>query len=252
MPRAKAGAAAAQEGAKWERRQHKRAQNGSGGSARGSKRGSGGSTRWSKMGAAAAQEGAKWERRQHKREQKREQIGSGGSTRGSKMGAAAAQEGAKAGAGCGFPVWFPRLLPLSAGVLRCAIAQERHAHFYMPLAVDRSRPVDVRYLRLSSRGLCLADHVLSQLSPSPQSGASIPVCYLSCHVFSIANCRFSQPTDALHWLCARCASLCRRGWAPAVMRWISGFLWAFRRVCRGGDEVDFWVFAGVPAGVPRR
>jgi hypothetical protein len=34
------------------------------------------------------------------------------------------------------------------------------------------------------------------------------------------------------------------------MRWISGFLWAFRRVCRGGDEVDFWVFVGVPAGVP--
>jgi hypothetical protein len=37
----------------------------------------------------------------------------------------------------------------------------------------------------------------------------------------------------------------------AVMKWISGFLRAFRRVCRGGDEVDFWVFAGVPAGVPR-
>jgi hypothetical protein len=34
------------------------------------------------------------------------------------------------------------------------------------------------------------------------------------------------------------------------MRWISGFLRAFRRVCRGGDEVDFWGFAGVPAGVP--
>jgi hypothetical protein len=85
------GAAAAQEGAKWERRRHKREQkreqHGSGGRARGSKRGS-------NMGAAAAQEGAKegatWERRQHKREQN----GSGGSTRGSKMGAAAAQEGA--------------------------------------------------------------------------------------------------------------------------------------------------------------
>jgi hypothetical protein len=36
------------------------------------------------------------------------------------------------------------------------------------------------------------------------------------------------------------------------MRWISGFLQAFRRVCHGGDEVDFWVFAAVPAGVPRR
>jgi hypothetical protein len=35
-----------------------------------------------------------------------------------------------------------------------------------------------------------------------------------------------------------------------VMRWISGFLRAFRRVCRDGDEADFWVFAGVPAGVP--
>jgi hypothetical protein len=155
--------------------------------------------RRAKVGAAAAQEGAKegakWERRQPKREQKREQIGSGGSTReskrGSKLGAAAAQEGAKAGAGCGFPVWFPRLLPLSAGVLTCAIAQERHAHFYMPLAVDRSLPVDVRYLRLSSRGLCLADHVLSQLSPSPQSGASVLVCYLFCHVFAIADRRFS-------------------------------------------------------------
>jgi hypothetical protein len=173
---------------KWERRQRKREQNGSGGSTRGSK-----------MGAAAAQEGAKWERRQPKREQKREQMGSGSSRRGSKMGA-----------GCGFPVWFPRLLPLSAGVLTCAIAQERHAHFYMPLAVDRSLPVDVRYLRLSSRGLCLADHVLSQLSPSPQSGASIPVCYLFCHVFAIANCRFSQPADTLHWLChpgrASCAA----------------------------------------------
>jgi hypothetical protein len=166
------------------------------------------------LGAAAAQEGAKeganWERRQHKREQKREHNGSGGSARGSKLGAAAAQEGAKAGAGCGFPVWFPRLLPLSTGVLTCAIAQERQAHFYMPLAVDRSLPVDVRYLRLSSRGLCLADHVLSQLSPSPQSGASIPVCYLFCHVFAIPNCRFSQPADALHWLCrpgrASCAA----------------------------------------------
>jgi hypothetical protein len=76
----KMGAAAAQEGAKWE-------QNGSGGSSRGSKRGS-------KMGAAAAQEGAKegakWERRQPKREQN-----------GSKMGAAAAQEGAKEGAAAG-------------------------------------------------------------------------------------------------------------------------------------------------------
>jgi hypothetical protein len=35
-----------------------------------------------------------------------------------------------------------------------------------------------------------------------------------------------------------------------VMKWISGFLRAFRRVCRDGDEADFWVFAGVPAGVP--
>jgi hypothetical protein len=116
------------------------------------------------------------------------------------MGAAAAQEGAKAGAGCGFPVCFPRLLPLSACVLTCVIAQERHTHFYMPLAVDRSLPVDVRYLCLSSRGLCLADHVLSQLSPFPQSGASIPVCYLFCRVFTIANRRFSQPVDALHWV----------------------------------------------------
>jgi hypothetical protein len=152
------------------------------------------------MGAAAAQEGAKegahWGRRQHQREQN----GSDGSTRGSKMGATAAQEGAKAGAGCGFPVCFPRLLPLSACVLTCVIAQERHIHFYMPLAVDRSLPVDVRYLCLSSRGLCLADHVLSQLSPFPQSGASIPVCYLFCRVFTIANRRFSQLVDALHWV----------------------------------------------------
>jgi ribosomal protein L44E len=112
------GAAAAQEGAKWERRQPKREQNGSGGSTRGSKMGaaaaqegakwerrqrkreqigSGGSPRGSKMGAAAAQEGAKWERRQRKREQN----GSGGSARGSKLGAAAAQEGAKEVAAAG-------------------------------------------------------------------------------------------------------------------------------------------------------
>jgi hypothetical protein len=119
------------------------------------------------------------------------------------MGAAAAQEGAKEGAGCGFPVCFLRLLPLSPCVLTCVIAQERHTHLYMPLAVDRSLSVDVRYLCLSSRGLCLADHVLSQLSPSPQSGASMPVCYLFCHVFAIANCRFPQPVDALHWVVPR-------------------------------------------------
>jgi hypothetical protein len=83
-------AAAAQEGAKeganWERRQRKRKQNVSVGSARGSK-----------MGAAAAQEEAKWERRQRKREKN----GSGGSPTGSKMGAAAAQEGAQEGAAAG-------------------------------------------------------------------------------------------------------------------------------------------------------
>jgi hypothetical protein len=66
----------------------------------------------------------------------------------------------------------------------------------MPLAGDRSLPVDVRYLRLSSRACCLADHVLSQLLPSLPSGASIPVCYLSCHVFAIANCHFSQPSSS--------------------------------------------------------
>jgi hypothetical protein len=44
---------------------------------------------------------------------------------------------------------------------------------------------------LSSRGLCLADPVLSQRSPSPQSVASVRVCYLSCHVFAITNGRSS-------------------------------------------------------------
>jgi hypothetical protein len=53
-------------------------------------------------------------------------------------------------------------------------------------------PIDVRCRHLSSRGLCLADHGLSQRSPSLQSVASVPVCYLSCHVFAIANCPFSQ------------------------------------------------------------
>jgi hypothetical protein len=164
--------------------------------------------RRAKAGAAAEQEGAKarakWERQQREREQNGSGSSARGSKRGSIMGAAAAQEGAKAGAGCGFPVCFPRLLPLSACVLTCLMAQERHTYFYMPLAVDRSLPVDVRYLCLSSRGLCLADHVLSQLSPLllpfPQSGAFIPVCYLFCRVFAIANCRFPQPVDALHWI----------------------------------------------------
>jgi hypothetical protein len=63
---------------------------------------------------------------------------------------------------------------------------------YMLRAVDRSLTADVRYLHLSRRGLCLADHVLSQRSPSPQSVASVRVCCLSCHVFAIANRRFSQ------------------------------------------------------------
>jgi hypothetical protein len=44
---------------------------------------------------------------------------------------------------------------------------------------------------LSSRGLCLADPVLSQRSPSPRSVASVRVCYLSCHVFAITNGRSS-------------------------------------------------------------
>jgi hypothetical protein len=65
-------------------------------------------------------------------------------------------------------------------------------------AVHRSLPVAVRYRHLSSRGLCLTDHVLSQLSPSPQSVASVAVCYLSCHVFAIADCCFSQPSSSPH------------------------------------------------------
>jgi hypothetical protein len=74
-------------------------------------------------------------------------------------------------------VRFPRLLPFSACVLTCEIASlycitdydaRRHTlehlldnNTYMLRAVDRSLPVDVRYLHLSSRGLCLADRVLS-------------------------------------------------------------------------------------------
>jgi hypothetical protein len=48
-------------------------------------------------------------------------------------------------------------------------------------------------------------------------------------------------------------SLYRQRWAPAMMRWISGFfLVAFHRWMgqAGGDELDCWVFAGVQAGVP--
>jgi hypothetical protein len=40
---------------------------------------------------------------------------------------------------------------------------------------------------LSSRGFCLADLVLSQPLPSRQSVASVRVCYLSCHVFALAD-----------------------------------------------------------------
>jgi hypothetical protein len=65
-------------------------------------------------------------------------------------------------------------------------------NIYMLRAIDRDIPVDVRLPHLSSRGLCLADSVLSQRSPSSQLVASIPVRYLSCHVFAIANGRFSQ------------------------------------------------------------
>jgi hypothetical protein len=65
-------------------------------------------------------------------------------------------------------------------------------NIYMLRAIDRDLPVDVRLPHLSSRGLCLADSVLSQRSPSSQLVASIPVCYLSCYVFAIANRRFSQ------------------------------------------------------------
>jgi hypothetical protein len=42
---------------------------------------------------------------------------------------------------------------------------------------------------LSSRGFCLADLVLSQPLPSRQSVASVRVCYLSCHVFALADGR---------------------------------------------------------------
>jgi hypothetical protein len=47
-------------------------------------------------------------------------------------------------------------------------------------------------------------------------------------------------------------SLYRRRWAPAMMRWISGFfLVAFHRwMGPSGDELDCWVFAGVQVGVP--
>jgi hypothetical protein len=64
---------------------------------------------------------------------------------------------------------------------------------YMPRAVDRSLPVDVSYLHLSSHGLCLADSVLSQQSASPQLRLFR---YLSCHVFAIANRRFSQRSSS--------------------------------------------------------
>jgi hypothetical protein len=117
----KMGAAAAQDGAKWEWRQRKREQNGSGGSTRWSKMGTAAAQEGAKEAAAAAQEGAKWERRQHKMEQN----GSGGSPRGSKMGAAAgAAWGAEASGLLGYWVWgrcffrFSTAAGLSV-VLRC-------------------------------------------------------------------------------------------------------------------------------------
>jgi hypothetical protein len=81
-------------------------------------------------------------------------------------------------------------------------------NIYMMRAVDRSLPVDVRFPHLSSGGLCLANSVLSQRSPSSQSVASIPVCYLSCHVFAIANRHFSQPSSFPD---PAATLLCRRG-----------------------------------------
>jgi hypothetical protein len=54
--------------------------------------------------------------------------------------------------------------------------------------VDEPSPAaSVGYL--SSRGFCLADLVLSQPLPSRQSVASVRVCYLSCHVFALADGR---------------------------------------------------------------
>jgi hypothetical protein len=89
-------------------------------------------------------------------------------------------------------VRFPRLLPFFGAcfdlVDSCSVSlgarlpasitdYDEHRHTlehlldnntYMPRAVDRSLPVDVSYLHLSSHGLCLADSVLSQRSPSPR------------------------------------------------------------------------------------
>jgi hypothetical protein len=109
-------------------------------------------------------------------------------------------------------VRFPRLLPFSERVLiwwtvarrgiaslydldsitdddELRLSTSSRNNTYMLRAVDRSVPVDVRYRHLSSG---LADSVLSQRSPSPQSIASVLVCYLSCHVFAIADRPFSQ------------------------------------------------------------
>jgi hypothetical protein len=117
----------------------------------------------------------------------------------------------------------------------------------MLCAVDRSLPADVRYLHLSRRGLCLADHVLSQRSPSLQSVASIPVCYLSCHLFAIANRRFSQLASSPDPAAAPYSVVPR--WALNLP--FLGWLW-FWGSWRFGWRRHFWLFgSGLVVGVCR-
>jgi hypothetical protein len=67
--------------------------------------------------------------------------------------------------------------------------RDRPAYFLQMRTPVFSLCMPVGYL--SSRGLCLADPDLSQRSPSLQSVVSVPVCYLACHVFAIADRCFS-------------------------------------------------------------
>jgi hypothetical protein len=141
---------------------------------------------------------------------------------------------------------------------------------------DRNLPDDVRFLHRSSRGLCLVDSVLAQRSPSPWSVASVPVCYLSCHVFAIANRHFSQQSAYPRLRLFRCATcpaisllsltvvshshrrpriplpchmrLCRRGrciclsWGSFWFEGRGGLVAFHRWMGPGGAQVDFWVF----------
>jgi hypothetical protein len=82
---------------------------------------------------------------------------------------------------------------------------------------------------------------------TPVFSLCMPVSYLSCHLFAIANRRFSQPSSSpdpaavpyaivLPWV----LHLPFLGWF--LVRGSRGFGCFPRWMGLGGDEVDFWVF----------